>query len=165
MQAIKSTLALLLLCSCSGQRTWAVQRGTSTAKEHDSSKLVHTSSHLELEFLRVEKTVDCFLIVKGSPIPANPKKPKETLLRIETETDSISVPLIRHSGGQKFSFTEQAKDALWKCLEEKKPFRISLATYSMTIDPTGFEDSYDKFSEAPFIRNPFREAQVKVDPQ
>ena len=133
-----------------------MQRGTSTEKEYDSSKLVHTSPYLELEFLRIEKAIDCFLIVKGSPIPANPKKPKETLLKIETEESSFSVPLVRHLGGQKFSFTEQAKDALWKCLGENKPFKISLAGYTMTIDPNGFGDSYDQFSESPLIRNPFR---------
>ena len=125
-------------------------------KEHDTSKLVQSSTYLDLEFLRLGSAVDCFLIVKASPIPSIAKKKHETLLKIKTKTGSFSVPLIRHAGGQKFSFTKDAKEILFRCLEEKQPFQLTLASYSMTIDTEGFEESYRQFCKTPLIDNPFR---------
>lgn len=147
---------LLALASCTSQSSWVVQQGMATAKEQDAAKLIHPSPHLDLEFLRIHETVHCFLVVKGRPLLANPKNPKETILRFETKTGSFSVPVQRHTGGQKFALSEEAKSLLWELLNQNEPFKLSLADYTATIDPKGFKESYQTFSKTPFLQNPFR---------
>jgi hypothetical protein len=159
MRATKSqfaSLLLLVLASCQAQHSWKVQRGLSSTKEYEASKLVQSSAYLDLEFMRIGSTVECFLIVKASPIPSMARNKQETLLKIETTSGSFSVPLIRHAGGQKFSFTKEAKEILFHCLDEKQPFQLTLQSYTMTIDTEGFEDSYKQFCKKPFMENPFR---------
>lgn len=151
------SLLLLVLASCTQtHHSWKVQRGVSSSKEQEASKLVHTSQYLDLEFFRLGASVDCFLIVKSTPIPAKTKKAHETFLKLETKTGSFSVPLIRHAGGQKFRFTKDAKEILFRCLEEKQPFQLTLESYTMTIDAEEFEKVYNQFCKTPFMENPFR---------
>ncbi len=145
-------LALLLLCSCSQNRSWRVGHVDAGHSAFNSSKLCYRSDDaangIDVEFLKTQHTLHLYLNVHAHPVPPYEGNAKQALVVFLAGDKKFTYIAARHEGGQRLLVPLEAQEILIEALRANTSITIQLEGYTAQIDPASFSENFTDLQKA-----------------
>ena len=150
---------LAAMSSCAQSGSWQVSHLQTGSSKYDSSRLYFPAadaiSGIDVEMIRSDSEIFVYLLVQNYEIEPYQDNPKEAIVRLMFDDQTIDAVCHRHEGGQRLFLPDSLKQPLLSALQEEKDVTLQLAGFRSTISGRGFPSSFAALLKTP-LRNPLQ---------
>lgn len=145
----KIFVLFLFLLSCSQPQFWRLSYVASDCPEFNSTLLASTAcnrfSSIEVQFLKGEFGLVCYLNVFTRQIPPLAEDPKQAIAVIEIDKELYPFKSVRMQGNQRVLLPPEAAQLLLQSIHENRQILVHLDGFVSKLEQGNFAKLYPKF--------------------